>query len=106
MAASTTPWGVVTFHAQQAVEKYLKGLIVLRGGIPPKIHDLVALLNLCEPTDRGLQHFEQDCRVLSRLGWMSRYPDTPDIDEIQARKAVEICDRIREAIRSRTQTDS
>ena len=104
IAAATTPWDAVCFHAQQAAEKYLKGLIVFRGGIPPKIHDLVSLLALCTPTDPPLEPLQEDCRTLSRLGWISRYPDTPEPDESEARRAIELCTRICDAIRDRTAT--
>src|SRR6266446_572321 len=36
-----------TFHAQQCVEKYLKALLVARGLIFPRTHDLAALSDLC-----------------------------------------------------------
>ena len=35
------------FHAQQCAEKYLKALLVARGQVFPKTHDLAALSDLC-----------------------------------------------------------
>jgi HEPN domain-containing protein len=101
MAAAETPWDQVCFNAQQAAEKYLKGFIVLRGGVPPKTHDLVALLSLCAASAAELSQFEEDCRTLSRLGWTSRYPDTPNVDEADGRAAVALSRRIVDAIRHR-----
>jgi HEPN domain-containing protein len=101
IAAVETPWDTVCFNAQQAAEKYLKGFIVLRGGTPPKVHDLVTLLSLCAASEPELASLEEDCRTLSRLGWTSRYPDTPDVDEAEGRQADELSRRICDAIRQR-----
>jgi HEPN domain-containing protein len=35
-----TPTEIITFHCQQAAEKYLKGALVFLGEEPPYIHDL------------------------------------------------------------------
>lgn len=56
VSAARVPWDIVTFHAQQAAEKYLKGFLVHRGSVPPKIHDLSRLLDLCLPTTRRSRH--------------------------------------------------
>lgn len=74
MATEGAPWDMVTFHAQQAAEKYLKGFLVARGIDPPKIHDLRSLLSLCREYDAALAPLDNDCHALTQLGWMSRYP--------------------------------
>ncbi|ALA58312.1 HEPN domain-containing protein [Nitrospira moscoviensis] len=40
------PFDTVCFHAQQCVEKYLKGWLASRQLDAPRSHDLVVLLNL------------------------------------------------------------
>ena len=35
----------IAYHVQQAIEKYLKGYLVLHGKKPPRIHELDTLLN-------------------------------------------------------------
>ncbi len=58
------PCDTACFHAQQAVEKYLKGFIELHGEVAPRIHDLVEL-NL-----RCISHsapWEIDENILSEL---------------------------------------
>jgi len=42
-----TAYDAACFHAQQAIEKYLKGFIELKETVAPKIHDLVELNQLC-----------------------------------------------------------
>ncbi len=39
-------WNVVSFHVQQAAEKYLKARLEEAGLAIPKTHDLLHLLNL------------------------------------------------------------
>ncbi len=102
LAASTIPWDVVAFHAQQAAEKYLKGFLVAHGQVVPRIHDLVALLARCREHDATLGAFIADCERLTSLGWISRYPDSPgEPDESDARDAVAIARRLCDAVRQR-----
>jgi HEPN domain-containing protein len=42
------PTEIIAFHCQQAVEKYLKGALVILGEEPPYIHDLDDLCSLAE----------------------------------------------------------
>ena len=102
VAAEPALWDIATFHAQQAAEKYLKGFIVARGGTPPKIHDLTTLLTVCCEFDLTLTTFEESCRSLTRLGWVSRYPDSPeDPSEAEGKRAVELADKVCAAVRER-----
>ena len=45
--ASEGPYDTACFHAQQAVEKYLKGVLAWRGLVIPRTHDLEELQRLC-----------------------------------------------------------
>jgi HEPN domain-containing protein len=103
MAAPTVVWDIVAFHAQQAAEKYLKGYLVSRGGHVPRIHDLATLLTRCCSHDETLGTFASACERLSRLGWLSRYPDPPEEpSEADIRAGVDTSREIRRAIRQRT----
>jgi HEPN domain-containing protein len=104
MAASAVLWDIVAFHAQQAAEKYLKGYLVSRGEKVPRIHDLRVLLTGCGLHDDTLLTLAHECERLSRLGWISRYPDAPEEpDEEEIRAGVETAREIRRAIRERTE---
>ena len=48
------PW-IITFHAQQAIEKYLKAYLVYRQVRFKKTHDILELLNLCINEDKELR---------------------------------------------------
>jgi HEPN domain-containing protein len=107
MVGDDVPWDAVAFHAQQAAEKYLKGFLVARGSVVPKIHDLVSLLTHCRRHDPSLESLSADAELLTRLGWASRYPDTPgDPQEADSREAVQIAQRITAAIRERVPKSS
>ena len=66
------------FHDQQAVEKAVKGCLVLAGLSVPRIHDLRALLARLPPDER----LDEDVAdLLSPFAVLGRYPgfdDPPD----------------------------
>ena len=95
------PTDTVCFHAQQCVEKYLKGLLVWRGRSFPKTHDLTALMGLLAAADRPeLSKDEQE--MLTRYATVTRYPgDYAPISLAEARAAVKIARRVRRQVRKR-----
>ncbi len=71
--------GIITFHCQQAVEKFLKGFLVTRGVEFPKTHDIEELLNLMAPVAPLLATSLGDAKELTPYGAETRYPgDSPD----------------------------
>ena len=102
LASAEVPWDKVTFDAQQAAEKYLKGFLVHKGQRPPKSHDLIELLGLCRKYGLDLSALKPACQRLTQLGFASRYPDVPvEPTESDARAAVETAHRVRAAILQR-----
>jgi len=93
------PFDTVCFHAQQCVEKYLKGWLASRRLDVPRSHDLVVLLNLAlAAAFRGVS--PQDVQPLNRYTIEARYPgDWDPIDRPEAEQAVVMARRIREAVR-------
>ena len=93
-------WDIVVFHAQQAVEKYLKALLVLNGQRPPRVHDLPKLLTLAAKFAPQLASFVDDCEFLSPLAIVSRYPgyelDSPAED---GARSVAIARRVKATVR-------
>jgi HEPN domain-containing protein len=65
------------FHAQQGVEKVLKGFLLLRTREYPRTHKLLELLSLCDMTDREFGQWVDECQFLDRFYQASRYPDAP-----------------------------
>lgn len=63
------------FHAQQSVEKALKGFIIFSKGSIEKIHSLVELLNEAIKINKELERFRDYCLILDRYYIPTRYPD-------------------------------
>jgi HEPN domain-containing protein len=63
------------FHAQQGVEKALKGYLRSRKDSIPKTHSLNELLTLCRQLDESFAELERDCERLDRYYIPTRYPD-------------------------------
>ena len=62
------------YHCQQTAEKALKAFLAANGIIPPKTHDLVALLDLSVPFDQKLAAFRDAVALLNPLSVQFRYP--------------------------------
>ena len=75
LASPRAPWGPVTFHAQQAAEKYLKALLILSGKRPDRTHDLTEVLEACRAAGFGLPGLDDDCMTLTSFAVEVRYPD-------------------------------
>jgi HEPN domain-containing protein len=62
------------FHMQQAIEKALKGVLLLNEQKPPRTHNLADLFGLCERWLPGLSTYEEACEWLSACAVDARYP--------------------------------
>lgn len=72
----------ICYHAQQAVEKFLKAFLVYKNIDFPKTHDLDYLLLECKKIDD--KNFDIDLGSLTDFGVSIRYPDDlyiPDQEE-------------------------
>jgi HEPN domain-containing protein len=89
----------VTFHCQQAAEKYLKALLTCWDIEFPKTHVLAKLIGLVETRDAVLAMSLLDAIILTPYGVELRYPgDRPDASLAQAREAVGLARQVRDAI--------
>lgn len=68
------PSDTVCYHCHQVAEKALKGYIVSKEGALPKIHDLVALFNICLQLDKDLEISKDDLEVLDQYYIEAKYP--------------------------------
>ena len=67
----------ICFHAQQYAEKIIKGIIEATGQDPPRIHDINALVKLCEKINIKLPLDKNEILFLSSIYIDVRYP--PDV---------------------------
>lgn len=93
---------VVAFHSQQAVEKYVKALLVQFQISFPKTHDLGRLLDSLASHDAQLADALREVEVLTPFGVEGRYPgDFPELLAGEARDALELARRAGALIRTR-----
>jgi len=91
---------VITYHAQQCAEKYLKALLVQRGIVFPRTHDLRALSQLL-PSDVRFGVAFPDLLSLNRYTVESRYPGPWDpIERAEAEAAVRVAHELRDSMRA------
>ena len=89
----------IAFHCQQAVEKYLKALLVLYQIEFPKTHSIAQLLDLIASTDTALADSLKETVALTPFGVQIRYPgDFPDVLPGQERMLFALSARARAAI--------
>lgn len=85
------------FAAQQAAEKALKAFLVSKDVASPKIHDLVALNQVCVKQNPGFESLEEACNILSPYYLSTRYPDVAQFEEYsqtQTEKVIEQAEKI------------
>ncbi len=84
----------VCFHAQQAVEKYLKARLEEAGQVVPRTHDLLHLLNLASTVEPLWSAYTATFSLLVSYAVQTRYPGA-SATKGDARQAMVICRRFR-----------
>jgi len=64
----------ICWHFHQAAEKYLKAYNIAFDLEFRKIHDLIALLKICESNDPAFHSLVESCTYLQRFYIETRYP--------------------------------
>jgi len=99
LSATEVPTDTICFHAQQAIEKLLKGVLVANGRSVSKTHDLVRLLTDVTDILPELAPFEEQFEDVSEYGVAVRYPNgfsEPTLGE--ASRAYEIAMKVSEIV--------
>lgn len=92
------PFDTVCFHAQQAAEKYLKGLLVQLDVSFPKTHDIARILELV-PGEVDLDLGIEDLAPLSQWAVFPRYPDfEEDLQRTDAETALQLAKAVKSAV--------
>ncbi len=86
--------GIIGFHAQQAVEKWLKSVMALHGVSQPRIHDIGRLLQLL--TKEGVDLPEDADRLdeLTLYAVPLRYDDLLDAEPLDREDTVRMVDAV------------
>jgi len=82
------PLEIICFHCQQAAEKAIKALFILKEIEVIKIHDLIILLKKIETFFSVPLSVKNASDDLTPFAATFRYPQYPDIDEDITRKAL------------------
>jgi HEPN domain-containing protein len=93
----TANFDAVCFHAQQCIEKLMKGLLIHLGVVPPKTHDLAYLDQLLTPVCTRWSWPVEELRFLSRAAVDFRYPGEA-ADREEAEQAFALASRMRDAL--------
>jgi len=91
-------WDAVCFHAQQAVEKYLKAALQQEGIPFSRTHDLTILLGLLPEESGPWSQFRDSMEWLSAFAVEVRYPGESATQEA-ATRAIEIMRQLRDHLR-------
>ncbi len=93
------PTSTVCFHAQQAVEKYLKAYLASQGTPFPKTHEIEELVARMPVDTRPALSLEEQA-LLTEYAVGTRYPGWRDVPLAEAQEAVKLARRVRKHLRS------
>jgi HEPN domain-containing protein len=93
----------ICFHFQQSAEKFLKAYIIAHGLEFRRIHDLSALLKICESHDSSFKDLRLDVEFLNAYYVDMRYPVhwPTRYSQEEAEKARASAQRIRSLVRQK-----
>ena len=83
----------VCFHAQQAVEKYLKTVLQESGAMIPRVHSLIELLALISTNDASFLLVQGDANVLEGYAVQFRYPGM-SADKSEVKQTIAAAERM------------
>ena len=83
------------FHAQQAVEKAIKALLIKKGVEFPYVHDIAELLTLLEKTGQKLPKTIREGEKLTRFAVFTRYPGIAQtISQKEYEEAIKVAEEV------------
>lgn len=88
------------FLCQQAAEKYLKAFLLAVGQVPPRIHDVDVLLEMCTTVDPGFDRLRPLVEGLTEFAVVYRYPGEWS-DVATARHALVQAEQVRTLVREK-----
>ncbi len=106
LAADPAFTGDAVFHAQQAAEKSMKGLLTWHSRIFRKTHNLTELGGMCIDVDATLEPLLRRAASLTDYAWKFRYPGEPEEPpNEEADKALALAREVCEAVLCRLPED-
>ena len=93
------PLEIICYHAQQSAEKALKSFLIQNDILPPKIHDLNRLCEMCSEIDNSFDNIAKSCGSLNKYSVLPRYPFEILILENDAESAIQKTTEIHEWVK-------
>ncbi len=90
-------YDAVCFHAQQCIEKLMKGLLIHCDVTPPRTHNLMWLDKLLKPVCAEWSASADDLDFLTRAASAFRYPGAT-AGHGDTKEAIEICTLLRQQL--------
>lgn len=89
-------YGLVCFHCQQAIEKYLKGFLIYKTGMLQDGHNLVKLCKKVSKFNDIFKSYLKDCAFVNTFYIETRYPaeDPLIVAEEDVKECVKIVEKI------------
>ncbi len=97
LQAPKVNYDAVVFHAQQCVEKLMKGVLAARGVPFGRTHELNVLAHLVQHADPGWSWDADDLAALQPGAVLLRYPGYSASAE-DAERAIAACERMRASL--------
>ena len=91
-----TPDEIICYHCQQSSEKYLKGFLFLHNIEPPKTHNLIELLEICEKQKNDFSVLLPQLNVLTDYAVLPRYPNELGITDKDMKVAIKYAKTVQE----------
>ncbi len=92
---------MIGFHAQQAIEKWLKAVIATSGGTFERTHDLDRLIENAEGLGHELPFDADEVIALTQYAVPFRYDDLLDSQPLDRDKTIAVVDRLGNWARAR-----
>jgi HEPN domain-containing protein len=80
---------IICYHCQQCAEKSLKAFLCANGVAFTKTHEVELLCGQCSEIEPAFSKFYDACETLEIYATKTRYPNRVDINEHDAKKAIQ-----------------
>lgn len=98
--ASSCPYRLIAYHAQQCAEKHLKAYLVYKGIDFPYTHNVSRLLELCSEQGENWLKTLEDAEELTPFAITTRYPgEDTEVTKEEALRAITIAILVRDTVR-------
>ena len=90
----------VGFFCQQTAEKYLKAFLIAAEQVPPRTHDVDALVEICAAVDSAFERLQSVVEGLTEFAVIFRYPEAWS-DKVSADRSMNQAEQVRALVRQK-----